>query len=75
MSSNTEQVSPGLYSAFDLTDLFIDPHALHGIQTEAGDFVLVGKSLESETSIYTDAFAAKLSSTGRRARRRSALCP
>lgn len=41
-----------------------DMHAVHGIETSAGDFIWVGKGLESEASAVMESFAVKMSKTG-----------
>ena len=41
-----------------------DPHAVHGITTSDGGYLLVGKAAESEDSARVEGFAVKLDATG-----------
>ncbi len=41
-----------------------DLHAVHGVQTPDGGYVMCGKGLESEAVTFTEAFCVKYSSTG-----------
>ena len=60
--NSTDVARPEFYEAFDGS--LVDPHAVHGIQTTSGDYILVGKALETETATKTLAFAIKLDDRG-----------
>eukprot|EP00930_Biecheleria_cincta_P073619 TRINITY_DN608_c0_g1_i1.p1 TRINITY_DN608_c0_g1~~TRINITY_DN608_c0_g1_i1.p1 ORF type:complete len:842 (-),score=106.92 TRINITY_DN608_c0_g1_i1:201-2726(-) len=60
-------MKPAFYTAIDPSGTLspiADFHPVHGIQTQDGGFVLVGKALHNETTTSKTAFAVKLDMAG-----------
>jgi len=57
-------LAPDFYATDDMSRSTDDAHAVHGIQTADGGYVMCGKGLEAEKPFSTDAFAVKFDSKG-----------